>query len=124
MTHVHAFEEVRVERRSYVTVGVFDGVHLGHQYLIGSMVAAAHSAGSPAVVVTFYPHPAEVLRGKQPAFYLNRPEEKAALIEQLGVDWVVTHPFSLAVSQITAAEFVDRMLNYLHMAELWAGHDF
>jgi riboflavin kinase/FMN adenylyltransferase len=103
---------------------VFDGVHRGHQALIGSMVEAAHAAGCSAVVVTFNPHPAEVLRGRQPSFYLTQPETRAQLIGQLGADWVVTHPFNVEVSRVTAAEFVDRLLQHARMQEFWAGPDF
>jgi riboflavin kinase/FMN adenylyltransferase len=124
MRHVPSLEEVAPTKPAYVAVGVFDGVHRGHQDLLGSMAASAHTAGCAAVVVTFYPHPAEVLRGYRPSFYLNRPEEKAELIGALGVDWVVTHPFSLEISQITAADFVDRLVRHLGMVELWAGPDF
>jgi riboflavin kinase/FMN adenylyltransferase len=124
MRHVHSLDEVTPGQTSFVTVGVFDGVHRGHQTLIRSMVEAAHAAGRQAAVVTFYPHPAEVLRGRRPSFYLNRPEEKAELIGELGVDWVVTHPFSLEISLITADEFVDRLIRHLGMVEIWAGRDF
>jgi riboflavin kinase / FMN adenylyltransferase len=124
MRHVQSLEELNLQKPAFVTVGVFDGVHRGHQSLIGGMAEAAHAAGNAAVVVTFHPHPAEVLRGHRPSFYLNRPEEKAALIGALGVDWVVTHPFNLEVSQISAAAFVDRLIAHANMTELWAGHDF
>ncbi len=124
MRHVHSLEEVSPGISSFVTVGVFDGVHRGHQGLIGSMVEAAHAAGRAAAVVTFFPHPAQVLRGRQPSFYLNRPEEKAELIGALGVDWVVTHPFSLEISLISADEFVERLIRFLEMVEIWAGRDF
>jgi riboflavin kinase/FMN adenylyltransferase len=124
MRQVCSFAEVHDNRPALVTVGVFDGIHRGHQALIGSLVQEAHAAGRAAVVVTFDPHPAEVLRGPQPAFYLTRPEERVRLIGELGVDWVVVHPFNLEVSHITAAEFVDSMVEHLHMRELWAGPDF
>ncbi|MBI3763250.1 MAG: bifunctional riboflavin kinase/FAD synthetase [Chloroflexi bacterium] len=124
MIHVHSLEGVTLDRSSYVTIGAFDGVHLGHQRLIGEMARAAHAAGCAAVVVTFYPHPSVVLRGRRPSFYINSPDEKAELLGALGVDWVVTHPFTLEISKITAADFVDRLLTHLKMVELWTGEDF
>lgn len=124
MIHVHSLEELRLDRDAVLTIGAFDGVHLGHQRLIGAMAAVAHARGRLAAVITFYPHPSVVLRGRRPAFYINTPEEKAALLGRLGVDVVVTHPFSRQVSQIRAADFVDRLVRHARMVELWAGPDF
>ncbi|HET6214472.1 MAG TPA: bifunctional riboflavin kinase/FAD synthetase, partial [Micromonosporaceae bacterium] len=72
--------------RSVVTIGVFDGVHRGHQEIIGHVVKRAHDLGVHSVVVTFDPHPAEVVRpGSHPAVLTEQPR-KAELIEQLGAD--------------------------------------
>lgn len=124
MRHVHSLEEVTPDRPSFVTIGAFDGVHLGHQRVIGMMTEAAHAAGCASVVVTFHPHPAVVLRGRRTSYYINTPGERADLIGALGVDWVVTHPFTVEISRITAAEFVGRLSSRLRMVELWAGQDF
>jgi riboflavin kinase/FMN adenylyltransferase len=99
-------------------------VHRGHQYIIRQMVAAAHAAGELAVALTFYPHPSVVLGRQKPPFYLNTPEEKAALLGDLGVDVVVTHPFNEQVRLIRAHEFVDLLCRHLRMSHLWIGHDF
>ena len=107
-----------------MTIGAFDGVHRGHQALIGQMVAEAHANGRAAVVLTFFPHPSVVLRGRRPSFYLSSPEEKAEYLSALGVDATVTHPFNLAVSEITATEFVNRLVRYARLEELWCGSDF
>ena len=64
MQHIRSLEDLKIDA-SWVTIGSFDGVHLGHQAIIRQMVAGSHAAGSQAVVVTFYPHPALVLRGIQ-----------------------------------------------------------
>jgi len=78
--------------RSVVTIGVFDGVHRGHQMIIGHAVKRAHDMGLPSVVVTFDPHPAEVVRpGSHPAV-LTEPARKAELIEQLGADALCVVP--------------------------------
>jgi riboflavin kinase / FMN adenylyltransferase len=76
------------------------------------------------VVVTFYPHPSVVLRGRRPSFYLTTPDEKAEYLAALGVDAVVTHPFNAEVANIRAAEFVTRLVRYARMTELWCGSDF
>src|SRR3712207_5008446 len=92
--------------RSGVTIGVFDGVHRGHQAVIGHAVKRAHDLGVQSVVVTFDPHPAEVVRpGSHPAV-LTEPAHKAELLEALSVDVMCVVPFTPAFSQLTAEAFV------------------
>lgn len=124
MQHVTALEDLHLDRPAYLTMGAFDGVHRGHQALIGAMVAAAHAAGSAAVVVTFRPHPSVVLRGRRPLFYLSTPEEKAEYLSALGVDALVTHPFNTEVAAIRAADFVTRLVTHARLRVLWCGEDF
>src|SRR3954454_872680 len=91
--------------RSVVTIGVFDGVHRGHQGIIGHTVKRAGEAGVPAVVVTFDPHPSEVVRpGSHPAV-LTEPARRADLIERLGVAALCVVPFTPEFSRIPADEF-------------------
>lgn len=108
-----------------VTIGVFDGVHRGHQALIGRTVETARQRGLPSVVVTFDPHPSEVLRpGSHPAQLTTLPR-KAELIEQLGVDVLVVLPFTLELSRLTPDEFVHEILvDRLHVAAVVVGENF
>ncbi len=124
MRHLTALEALNLSSSSALTIGAFDGVHRGHQVLIATLVERAHAAQRAAVVLTFYPHPSVVLRGRRPSFYLSTPEEKAERLGALGVDVVVTHPFNAEVSQITAADFVDRLVTQARLAELYCGPDF
>ena len=124
MQHVHNLSEASLTQPSVVTIGVFDGVHKGHEYLIGRLVEAAHAAGRLAVALTFYPHPDVVLRGLQGRYYLTTPEKKAALLGALGVDVVVTQTFDDAFRHIRAADFVDMMLERVRLSSLWVGSDF
>lgn len=126
MIHARSLAELAPapDRPSLLTLGSFDGVHLGHQALLRGLVAAARARGCRAAVVTFFPHPSVVLRGRKPAFYLNSPEEKAALFESLGVDLLVTHPFNHAIAQITAGQFVDQLMAALDFREIWCGANF
>lgn len=124
MIHVQSLAAVRPERPTLLTIGSFDGVHLGHQALIRELVAAARARGRRAAVLTFFPHPSVVLRGRQPAFYIHRPDEKTALLAELDVDLTITHPFDMHVSRITATDFVRNLRSSLDMRELWAGADF
>lgn len=121
MRFTQRFEEID-PFPSVVTVGAFDGVHLGHRALIGQVVAMARAHGWRSVVVTFFPHPAVVLRG-EPPFYLTSPEEKRACIARLGVDALIQIPFTLETARIRAADFVERLVG-IGMRALWAGPDF
>lgn len=109
---------------SVLTVGSFDGLHVGHQALIRELVDGARRDRLPSVVVTFFPHPSVVLRGRRPAYYITLPEEKAARLAAMGVDHVVTQTFDEALSRVTAAEFLDRLEARLHFRRLWIGEDF
>jgi riboflavin kinase/FMN adenylyltransferase len=124
MQHVAALADLRLTTPACLTIGAFDGVHRGHQALIGEMVSHAHATGRAAVVVTFYPHPSVVLRGRRPAFYITSPDERADLLASLGVDFVVTHPFNHEVAAITATDFVERLVSVARLSELWCGQDF
>lgn len=111
--------------RAVVTIGVFDGVHTGHQATIGHAVERAHELGLPAVVVTFDPHPSEVVRpGSHPAM-LTGPARKAELMEALGVDVLCVQPFTLDFSRLSADQFVhDVLVEHLHAALVVVGENF
>lgn len=109
---------------TWLTIGSFDGVHIGHQQLIRQLNTSAHQAQSRSVVLTFYPHPAVVIRGRNDAFYLTTNKEKIKLLEELGVDILITHPFSYEISQISARDFISYLLVHLGFQQLWIGHDF
>ncbi len=124
MIHVHKLSELTPDRPSLLTIGAFDGVHRGHQTLLRNLVARAHEKNFRAAVVTFFPHPSVVLRGRKPSFYINTPDEKAELLAGLGVDIVITHPFDHNIAQITAKDFTDQLRRALDFKELWCGNDF
>jgi riboflavin kinase/FMN adenylyltransferase len=107
-----------------LTIGSYDGVHLGHQRIIALMTAEAQRLKMPSVVLTFYPHPAIVLNGPQGAFYLTSPEEKAALLGGYGIDYVVTVRFNLELSQIRAGDFLNWLNVRLQFNDLWTGANF
>lgn len=108
-----------------VTIGVFDGVHRGHQQIIGRAVAEAARLGVPAVVLTFDPHPSEVVRpGSHPAM-LTTAAEKAGLIEALGVDVLVVQPFTAEFSSMEPDAFVFSVLvEHLHACAVIVGANF
>jgi riboflavin kinase/FMN adenylyltransferase len=121
MLHYRSLEEVSLSN-AWLTVGVFDGVHLGHQEIINRLVAGAHAEDSPAVVLTFDPHPAKVF-GRADIKLLTLPGERARLLGELGVDVVVTHPFDMDVANTTAFDFMKRLKHRLGLRHLVLGYD-
>lgn len=109
---------------AWLTIGSFDGLHAGHQQIIRELTAGAHAQGAPAVVLTFEPHPAEVLRGPLKDFYLYDQEDKAELFAALGVDILISHPFDAQLRNTSAEEFMQTVHERLGLSHLWIGHDF
>ncbi|HEV7899271.1 MAG TPA: bifunctional riboflavin kinase/FAD synthetase [Planosporangium sp.] len=111
--------------RSVVTIGVFDGVHRGHQEIIGHAVKRGRELGVQSVVMTFDPHPSEVVRpGSHPPM-LTEPARRAELIEQLGVDALCVQPFTPDFSRVPAEEFVhDVLVSHLHASLVVVGENF
>lgn len=121
MLHYRSLEEVKLPA-SWLTVGVFDGVHRGHQQIINKLVAGAHANELPAVVLTFDPHPAKVF-GRGDIKLLTLPGERAKLLGDYGVDVVITHPFDTTLANVTAFEFMERLITQLGLKRLILGYD-
>lgn len=124
MQHFYALQDAQLQRPSVVTIGVFDGVHRGHQALIRTLVAEARAQDKLAVALTFFPHPDVVIRKLEGRYYLTTPNERARLLGELGVDTVITETFDDTFRHIRAQEYVDRMLRHLRLSSLWVGADF
>lgn len=122
MQHYRSLEEVTLQN-SWLTVGVFDGVHLGHREIINKLVAGAHANDAPAVVLTFDPHPAKVF-GRGDIKMLTLPGERAKLLFDLGMDVVITERFTRELSMVTAFEFMSRLTRQLGLKQLLIGYDF
>ena len=110
---------------SVVTIGFFDGVHHGHRRVVRRAVELAAARGARAVVLTFDPHPSEVVRpGTHPAL-LTTADFRSELMAELGVDAVLVLPFTAELSKQSPAEFVERVLvDRLHVVELVVGENF
>jgi riboflavin kinase / FMN adenylyltransferase len=108
----------------HATIGTFDGVHRGHQVLIAQLVSSARQAGNPSVVVTFFPHPAVLLRNIEGPYYLTSSAEREDILKQLGVDHVITLPFTRELANLTAQEFMSSLQSQLHIRHLWVGDNF
>jgi len=123
MQHYRSLDDVRLQG-VWLTIGSFDGVHLGHQKIITDLTAGAHSENVPAVVLTFHPHPAVVLRKRQDPYYLTNPDERAKLLNNLGIDTIITHPFNFDVAKLSALDFISKLNESLSMRYLIVGDDF
>jgi riboflavin kinase/FMN adenylyltransferase len=123
MLHYWSLENIHLQR-TWLTIGSFDGVHLGHQAILERIVAGARRGGNRSVVLTFHPHPAVILGKRQGAFYLTSPEEKAEYLDEKGVDCLITHPFNRQVASLSAREFVSRLHGHLGFTRLCVGNDF
>ncbi|MBL8130881.1 MAG: bifunctional riboflavin kinase/FAD synthetase [Anaerolineae bacterium] len=124
MIHISDLGAIDLVKSSVVTIGVFDGVHRGHRYLLRRIAEAARASSRLAVVVTFYPHPDIVVRGLTGRYYLLHPDERARMMGELGVDVVVTLHFDDALRQVRAADFTDLLVEHLKVEALWVGADF
>ena len=111
-------------RDAVVTIGVFDGVHLGHQALISTVARRAAELGVTSGCVTFSPHPEDVLRPESDITHLAAVEDRLSAIKALGVAEVVVMEFTAALSQLTPEEFLDLLANRFRLRELWIGSDF
>lgn len=101
------------ERRLHLAVGMFDGLHRGHQTVIQAAIKAARKDGGLAGVLTFWPHPSAVLRPAAPTAMLMLPRPKARRLQALGVDVVITQQFTAEFAALEAAEFLPRLQKYL-----------
>jgi riboflavin kinase/FMN adenylyltransferase len=121
---IHAFTLDQLDlKNSWLTIGVFDGVHRGHQQIIQQLTAGAHRMNVLAVVLTFWPHPASVL-GASVVKCLTTPDERAGLLSDLGVDVVITQTFDRSVANTSAYDFAARLKTHLGMQRMLMGYDF
>jgi len=111
-------------KSSVITIGTFDGVHVGHQQIIHRLVDTAHKNDLQALVLTFFPHPRMVIQNDANIKLINTIDEKAKQLEQLGVDHLVVKEFTKSFSRLTALEYVrDILVNKLKVKHIIVGYD-
>ncbi len=109
---------------SVVTIGTFDGVHVGHQKIINKLVKIAKKEDLHAAILTFFPHPRMVLQSDSNIKLINTIDEKSEILQSFGVDNLVIHEFTREFSRLTALEFVrDVLVDKLHVKHLIVGYD-
>lgn len=118
---VNDLADVRERRPTFLAIGVFDGVHGGHQELLQLMISSARDAGARPAVLSFYPHPRQVIQGIEGRMYLTTLERRVHLLGAQGVELIIVHPFNEEVRMTRAADFVDRLCHYLDLKALWGG---
>lgn len=124
MKVVTDYQQVKIKNKSIITIGTFDGVHIGHQKIIASMVALASKEKLQSVLLTFWPHPRMVLQPDQKIKLINSIQEKQKLLEETGLDILIIQPFDSAFSRLSALEFVRNILvNQLNMSHMFIGHN-
>ena len=112
------------QQPTVLTIGTFDGVHLGHQKIVERVVTIARQEGLLATVFTFFPHPRMVVQHDKGLKLIHTLEEKKQLLQQLGVDLLVVQPFNEAFAQLTAEEFVSTILvEHLNVKKVIIGYD-
>jgi riboflavin kinase/FMN adenylyltransferase len=112
MIQVHKdLEQLPLFEKAVITIGTFDGVHLGHQQIIKQLKTEALQIGGETVIITFHPHPRKIVaEGKKEIKILNTPDEKIELLNNKGVDHLVVVPFNESFSNQTAQEYIENFL--------------
>lgn len=108
----------------WVTIGNFDGVHLGHQSLISQLIAKARSEYVNSMAVTFWPHPREFFSKEFVGFYLNNSQEKNFLLEKTGLDSVLSLDFNSELANMDSAQFLEKLSKIVPLRGLMVGERF
>ncbi|KGD68978.1 bifunctional riboflavin kinase/FAD synthetase [Flavobacterium aquatile] len=120
----HSLSEYKAEKKSIVTIGTFDGVHMGHKLLLEKLIQNTKEQDCESVVLTFFPHPRMVLQESSDVKLINTIEEKSELIKKIGIENLIIHPFDQKFSRLTAEEFVKTILvDVLNVQKIIIGYD-
>lgn len=112
------------KRKTVITIGTFDGVHLGHQKVLSKLKTSASEKNAESVLLTFFPHPRMVLQQDLNIKLLNTIEEKKNLISKFGIESLIIHPFDLDFSRLSAEDFVKEILvDQLNICKIIIGYD-
>lgn len=117
-------QDFRSAKKTVVTIGTFDGVHVGHRKIIERLIQSTDGGQYESLVLTFFPHPRMVLDGNSEVKLLNTLEEKKGLLGTTGLDHLIIHPFDAAFAGLSAEAFVKTVLvEKLNVKKIIIGHD-
>lgn len=120
----HSINDFKSTKKTILTLGTFDGVHIGHKKILERVTQNTESEKYESLVLTFFPHPRMVLHGQSEVKLLNTIDEKIDLLEKIGIQNLVIHPFDETFSRLTAEEFVQTVLvNRFQIQKIIIGHD-
>ena len=124
MITVQSISKYDKTHESAITIGTFDGVHIGHRKILQRLINSAKESGLRSCVLTFFPHPRMVLQKDSDIKLLNTLEEKQQILKNMGLDCLVVHPFTSSFSRLSATEFVrDMLVNQLGIKKIIIGYD-
>ena len=122
LTNLNDFQ--KPSNKTIVTIGTFDGVHIGHKFVLKKVIELAKKNNYKSVILTFFPHPRMVLQQDSSIKLLNTVKEKEFLLSKLGIDNLIIHPFDLEFSRLSAEDFVKEVLvEKLNVGIIIIGHD-
>jgi riboflavin kinase/FMN adenylyltransferase len=125
MQILHDYKSFHDPRGTTLTIGNFDGIHLGHQKILDQVVLKASSSNTSSVVLTFDPHPMAVLHPSRAPHLITTMEKKIALIQKSGIDFLLVLPFDQALSALEGKAFVEQiLLNHLQLRHIFVGNNF
>jgi riboflavin kinase/FMN adenylyltransferase len=120
----YSSDDLPVFSKAVVTIGTFDGVHLGHQQILEQLKQEAGRIGGETVIITFHPHPRKVVATNQPIWLINTIEEKIDLLDRKGIDHLVVVPFTPEFSQQTPEDYIEKFLvRKFHPHTIIIGYD-
>jgi len=120
----HSINEFHSDKKTIVTIGTFDGVHLGHAAILKKLTQNTQNETFESTVLTFFPHPRMVLQGKSDLKLLNTINEKIELLEKIGIDNLIIHPFDEKFAELNAEAFVSTILvDQLRVQKIIIGYD-
>jgi riboflavin kinase/FMN adenylyltransferase len=120
----HSINEFHSDKKTIVTIGTFDGVHLGHAAILKKLTQNTQNETFESTVLTFFPHPRMVLQGKSDLKLLNTINEKIELLEKIGIDNLIIHPFDEKFAELNAEAFVSTILvDHLRVQKIIIGYD-
>lgn len=111
-------------KKTIITIGTFDGIHIGHRKILNKIIQSAHEVNCESLVLTFFPHPRMILQEDSTVKLLNSMDEKIGLLQEIGIDNLIIHPFDKEFSQLTAEKFVKNILvDKLQIQKIIIGYD-